>query len=96
MSDEQSIRDELVQILDDDPLFGRIGYNHAESLADRFLGSPVIRRIQAEVLREAARSGQVKMFTPAVYVGPERLRVGISAEKWLLEQADRIERGETA
>lgn len=36
------------------------------------------------------------MFTPAVYVGPERLRLAISAEKWLLEEADRIERGETA
>lgn len=93
MSEQQSIRDELAELL---LRHGHVDWERmdGEAVADVILASPVIRRIQAEALRDVAGSGQAKMFAPAVYVGPERLRLGISAEKWLLEAADRIEKGE--
>lgn len=96
MSNEQSIRDELFQIWEEYGTSIESDSSEGHEMVDAILASPVIRRIQAEALREAAKSGQAKMFTPAVYVGPERLRLAISTEKWLLEEADRIERGETA
>ena len=52
---------------------------------------PLVKQAQAEALREVADSRQAKMFSPAVYVGPERMRVFIPAREWLHSEADRIE-----
>ena len=52
---------------------------------------PLVKRAQAEALREAADSDQTKMFSPAVYVGSSSRRAFITARDWLHSEADRIE-----
>lgn len=52
---------------------------------------PLVKQAQAEALREVADSRQAKMFSPAVYLGPERRRFAIEATEWLHREADRIE-----
>lgn len=73
MSEKQSIRDELSETL-------FLFYDHGTQPnalveADALLASSVIRRIQAEALREAALSGSF----------------GTGAQSTLLARADRIE-----
>lgn len=95
MSNEQSIRDELARDLN-------LAYDLATGMAatdeqfipcaDWLLGdSPVIRRIQAEALREAAGKVQHELGTEA-----SGHTSTYSARRWLNFEADRIERGETA
>lgn len=58
MSERQSIREELAQVIAvGDGARGHMVLADDELVADQILASPVIRRIQAEALREAALSG---------------------------------------
>lgn len=109
MSDEQSIRDEIADeiagVVTGKGYYSMvIGIDAAHEAADQILASPVIRRIQAEALREAADSierrrnepGLVKLDVQCAgyYTG---IRSGMeSSVKALRSEADRIERGETA
>lgn len=91
MSNEQSIRDELIglrlasysKIMSDGYPSGIIRSN--EEAADILLASPVIRRIQAEALRDAADDWHEKHAgtRPVPYL-------------FMVDRADAIERGETA
>ena len=99
MSNEQSIRDELAQALDEIEsgwLTGEARLPYPPEVAEDLLRHPVIRRIQAEAVRRARDE-------LGVYIGDE------DGEYWdgyrngqrrqfavLTDWADRIERGETA
>lgn len=85
MSDEQIIRDELIQVLSEQgaEYGGRLDeVADVGGIADAILASPVIRRMQAEALREAVRSAE------ADHEGDPLAHI------W--DRADRIERGKTA
>ena len=84
MSDEQSIRDELVQILAQKRIHTNESLGKQGADADAILASPVIRRIQAEALRYAAHDARNYGHEGCYDFGD------------LMARADRIERGETA
>lgn len=99
MTDEQIIRDELVQILAQKRMHTNESLGKQGADADAILASPVIRRIQAEALREAAAAddffaayvdGEGFEFNRGVTHGADSLF------DQLHNRADRIERGETA
>ncbi len=91
MTDEQSIRDQLIKAMYNAPTTGNVVVRYSDA-ADAILASPVIRRIQAEALRKFR----------ADLVGSQFVRYGIVLPDIneivddLDEAADRIERGETA
>lgn len=106
MSDEQSIRDEIANAL----IEGIKETSEVGVWADKVLASSVIRRIQAEALREAVddfEGGAVehedlKSRTEQATLGwtDESISDAFDAfgpvADWLKGRADRIERGETA
>ncbi len=105
MSNEQSIRDELISALDSPqhaPMSTHSGYDGScqdcpwqlsqlppEDMADALLAHPVIRRIQAEALREAR--ADIQAYTDSGSPFGHR-----PVEQFLDNRADRVERGETA
>lgn len=58
MTDEQSIRDKFVDVIDDELQKWGEGSPSPYAVADSILASPVIRRIQAEVWTEGFRAGR--------------------------------------
>lgn len=82
MSDEQSIREDLAAALREIHVTDNPGWRDD---ADMLLASPVIRRIQAEAVRQSSLRFQMWLNTGGPTPGTE----------FLDEMADRIERGET-
>lgn len=84
MSDEQSIRDELVQDIaaallakiNRPPNAGMVTH-----LTDAILASPVIRRIQAEAIREAAEALNEKFQDIPAWV--EAYQEGVRTDEWM-------------
>lgn len=88
------IRDELASVIEHET-----GEPEEESgfVADAILASPVIRRIQAEAIREAAR-----VFAEGEWAGAfmeaavdDDVNAVIATDKWFNDRADRIEQGES-
>lgn len=83
MSEQQSIRDDLMNIC------------CTVSEVDAILASPVIRSIQAEAIRDATRvfatGGWVDTFTAGVVDDVSAVQ---AADRWFNDRADRIEKGE--
>lgn len=48
------------------------------------------REVAAKALEDAAESGQAKMFSRAVYVGPTRLKLSTTLREWLYGRAASI------
>lgn len=102
MSEQQSIRDELAaathawrdHAIDGTPL-GERPICNCYDYADYLLASPVIRRIQAEAIREATRvfatGGWVDTFTSGVVDDVSAVQ---ATDRWFNERADHIEKGE--
>lgn len=103
MSEQQSIRDELAATIHENfnACRGRNGVSPS-ALADRIMASPVIRRIQAEVLRDAANWKRNHNLGDSVWgdylirLAHEKYQAGGDdmITIWLNDRADRIERGE--
>lgn len=95
MSEQQSIRDEVIRVLDDSDPEGGV-FDGAESTedfwgqqADALLASAVIRRIRASAIRDAAHEvWRVAKDCSSHCDDAWRYRLG--------EAADRIEKGEDA
>ena len=94
MSDEQSIRDELVKISGE--TYCATEECQGECVADAILASPVIRRIQAEAEAKALRDFRARLMEQNI----DRFGIVLPDLHEVLddldEEADRIERGETA
>lgn len=91
MSEQQSIRDELIQVLDEsDPDGGCYDLEDREGFwgpqADAILASSAIRRIQAKAIRDAAE---------AYWHDFSLTRYG-EVRDWFENCADRVKNGATA
>lgn len=103
MSEQQSIRDDIAaathawrdHAIDGTPL-GERPICNCYDYADHILASPVIRRIQAEVLREAADALSVgtSNLNPANPVELAYINCTRIDANELRHRADRIEKGE--
>lgn len=87
-SDRTSIQDALALVVQNET-----GEADEESqfVADAILESPVIRRIQAEAIRDAAVKAQEAFVAEQAGIGYARVRTD-----WLHAEANRIEKGEDA
>ena len=53
------------------------------------------RDTEIALLERLADSGQAKMFSPAVYVGPERMKLSIRVPEWLRAKANELRKEQT-